>query len=790
MAEELRCRDCGKIYPENTAPTPRCCECGAALGNESPEESIDVSPWLVSSPAAATPVSPGSLIRNGLLYGHWQTNLQVPTRRWETWLGGLAWGFVALLAFRLTAVVTLESSDFGTLLSSGPPQLALTGVLLLLGTAIAGTALAAAHRLGLKPVASLASMAGLIIGLVFVNTSLMAGLPWLIGLLGLPPLLAWLGLCLGAMGTPNAPARTWRNRQCLALGLTAIVLLIVYAAAPVAVPAALLKAVPEHSPLSPILTVLNQLRLSTPAERQVLILQSSDPRQSRAAAEALIKLHDPGVVASLAPLLEDDRQEVREMAAYALGGIAEPAAAEALARALVALQTPRKSGQPPQTRNLPRCFWAAAPGSLQRGLELARSQNPTEVQVGIMLVGAGAKNSDLPELQRLLAGPDSEQQAAACTALGCLSSPAAFEALLQATRHPNIKVRHNAMLLLVRSKDPRALPALLAAASQTGGFATQILTTDLLEKRDPRIIPLLLKQVADDPHASTRQYIEQLAQMGPAAIPPLAAAASSRNPQVRKIVLGVLRASNDPRAVAAVKVCEAQVDDAWRRMELEELRYKTDQAALAEAKFREALRVGGPDLRAWAEKEFEDFCNRNHKDALGRALEDPAKPVRIAALRIIGRQWGHSYEAAIRRLLKDPDAEIRAAAVPGIKSFLQLQARRALYPQLLKDPSPAVRQATAEVLAESYDSAAAALLLKAYQQEKTPPVRAALLTALGKYQMSAPEKVLLGAAHDASPLVREAAVNALRRSDSSAARKLAAEQRAAELQRVKQQLGQ
>ena len=768
---------------------PEQCDCGAPLEAAPPEPAEDLSQWLVSTPPPATRDNPRDLIRNGLLYGHWQADLQALPRSHDAWLSGLSWGLLALLTFQVTGMTGLQGSLFGGLLSSGAPKVALWGVLPLLGTAVGGTAMAAVRRLGLKPVATIASCAGLLAGLGFTTLSLSPGLPWLVSLLILPPVLAWVGLYLGALPTRSDAARAWVRKQSVALGIVAVVGAVGYAVTPAAVPVALMRAAAPGSPAAQVVVALESLRRSTPAERQVLYLQTGDRARSQAAADAIIQSQDKNAVPHLAPLLNDERQEVREMAAYALGGLHGPESAEALARAMVAMQTPRSSGPLPVTRNLYQCFWATAPGSLQRGLQLARSGDQTDARVGAMMIASGAQSGDLPVLLQLLNGSEKDLQSCACSGLGRLREPAALDAVLKATRHANPEVRESALMVLIHSDDPRAVPTLLAAAPGTGGLATQILISNLLRDHDARVIPLLLQQIAEERNGSARYYVEQLQAMGPAAIAPLAAAATNPSPQVRKVVLGVLRQSSDSRAIAAVKACEAHMDDAWRREELEDLRWDNKNEGLAERKFVEALRVGGPDLRAWAEEEFGNFCARGHKEALARALGNSDKRVKLAALHILRKSYGATPQAPLARLLKDADPEIRAAAVPCLKDSVAAQDRPRVYASLLQDQSPLVRQATIELIGTEYGSQYVPLLLQSLKQERSPELRAAAAKALSNSHDAAAERALLAAAKDPSSVVQQAALEVLQHRQSPAAKSLVERQRAAELERVKRQLG-
>ena len=100
MPATIKCPQCDREYAGETLPER--CECGAVLSPPAAGP-VDVSQWVVSQPAPRSTAGNLTVLRNGLLCGHWQADLQAPPRRHDAWLSGLAWGLIGMMTMAVTS---------------------------------------------------------------------------------------------------------------------------------------------------------------------------------------------------------------------------------------------------------------------------------------------------------------------------------------------------------------------------------------------------------------------------------------------------------------------------------------------------------------------------------------------------------------------------------------------------------------------------------------------------------------------------------------------------------------
>ena len=89
--------------------------------------------------------------------------------------------------------------------------------------------------------------------------------------------------------------------------------------------------------------------------------------------------------------------------------------------------------------------------------------------------------------------------------------------------------------------------------------------------------------------------------------------------------------------------------------------------------------------------------------ALGRTLKDPQAEVRIAAIRALARHGANRYLRALTLMLRDPDAGVRSAALKAVTELAGQTARSSELQQelmsLLDDPDSRVRRSLFDTLA-------------------------------------------------------------------------------------------
>jgi HEAT repeat protein len=152
-------------------------------------------------------------------------------------------------------------------------------------------------------------------------------------------------------------------------------------------------------------------------------------------------------------------------------------------------------------------------------------------------------------------------------------------------------------------------------------------------------------------------------------------------------------------------------------------------------------------------------------DAMARGLRDLDAGVRIAALRGVARTRLASVLPDVVRLLRDPDAAVRARAAEALAACSS--AGRDLGPELgplLSDPDPYVRARAAGTLLGFSDGGDGRVVLGDMAASSDPEWRAAAVVALG--ELGEELGTVTGGLTDREPSVRRAAASALRGFDA------------------------
>ncbi|MCI0589968.1 MAG: HEAT repeat domain-containing protein [Planctomycetes bacterium] len=281
-------------------------------------------------------------------------------------------------------------------------------------------------------------------------------------------------------------------------------------------------------------------------------LADESPYVRSAAAYTRGKIGGPGALEDLRPLLSDPVVRVRELAALGLGFLGGEEVPGILADVL---ENSRDLSRPGD-RDHARAFAA---------LGLAMSAEPSAVA----------------SLVRALSDDREEVRCAAARALGLLEDEGAIVPLVEALRKdPSPAVRGYAASALGRSRDPRAVPALLAATSARSEEVRRAATLALGEvagPRDPGVLPRLAEFLASDRDGTTRGYaaialgevggpaaeqalLRELSQGRPRALPWAALGVGlllldEPSAEARKVLLGAFeKHGRDPRLRVALSL--------------------------------------------------------------------------------------------------------------------------------------------------------------------------------------------------------------------------------------------
>ncbi len=145
--------------------------------------------------------------------------------------------------------------------------------------------------------------------------------------------------------------------------------------------------------------------------------------------------------------------------------------------------------------------------------------------------------------------------------------------------------------------------------------------------------------------------------------------------------------------------------------------------------------------------------------ALAEAMKDPDLEVRRAAIRSLSRFHDRSTLPAFREAIRDADAEVRATAIHAVAEMKDRGAGDAVL-AALRDESPEVRHAAAEAIAELKPAGAREPLLAALR-DPNPEVRAHVVGALAQLKDPAALEGLTTALRDPKADVRARAIEAI-----------------------------
>ncbi|HEY3804922.1 MAG TPA: HEAT repeat domain-containing protein [Kofleriaceae bacterium] len=375
---------------------------------------------------------------------------------------------------------------------------------------------------------------------------------------------------------------------------------------------------------------------------------------------------EPPRVDELLDTLTDSSWTVRRAAIAGLAALGDDAVVALCAR--IATQRTNEAAVAAMVDALAASIGASATSQVA---ELLRHPNPAVVEDAVRVIGRRHATELVGVVRDFVTHANDNVAMAAIESLGVIGGTAAIDALVGAIRSRNFF---------------RTFPAMQVAA-RTG---------------DPRVVAPIAELLADDSYRL--EAARALGKTGsPLAIAPLAALLEQGGPSIMRLVAGAC--------------AELLARATWAGGDEHVAARMRDALAGMAARFAEALRGGDPAERAAIVRVLAVIGSASTLSVLEPLLDDPTlQPLALEAVRELARRdeavVGSAFASAdpliraavlpmastsraaptIRRLLADPDPEVRARACESIAGAGDTQAVPALF-ALLADPSPRVAHA-------------------------------------------------------------------------------------------------
>ncbi|MFN7915988.1 MAG: HEAT repeat domain-containing protein [Vicinamibacterales bacterium] len=458
-------------------------------------------------------------------------------------------------------------------------------------------------------------------------------------------------------------------------------------------------AMPGRGKGAPVVTPL-----PPPVPDLTALLRDREARVRRRAALAIGRSGVSDGVAPLLPVLASDADpEVRQMAAFALGLIADRSARDPLVTALA------------DPAPVVRASAAEALGAIGDA-----SAAPAIAKMASEVVASGALATPPPEAIEPARDTPAAAFRLAVVALARLKAWDAFAGLvLDPAGQPRVRWWPVAYALQ-RFEDPRGVPAMLTLLKDPQPYTRGFAAKGLGISKAPTTVAALLPLVSDGNRAVAIEAIRSLARAAdPAAAAPLLRLVrdAKTEPHVR------LEAVTALSTIHADGVYDAIID------------ILGDPSA--------AVRAAA--IRVMAQNDPEGFVT-----VLSGLDPDPNWTVRAALATALG---GLSPEAGLPRLramLSDPEPKV-LPAVLGAIARLHPDDAGAIMIEQLKASDVVIRKAAAEAIATLKPAAGPAALMDAYQRslgDSTYLARAAVLGALKSYGAETATPLLTDALRD------------------------------------------
>ena len=173
-----------------------------------------------------------------------------------------------------------------------------------------------------------------------------------------------------------------------------------------------------------------------------------------------------------------------------------------------------------------------------------------------------------------------------------------------------------------------------------------------------------------------------------------------------------------------------------------------------------AMKTGDPQIRAAAVQLATATPGREATMKCADAMEKAAPADRAALLAILGARGDAAAQPAVLGAMKDPDAEVRAAAMQAAAAIGGPGAAEALI-AVAGAKAGKDRDAAAHALGQMRGKEAGAAVAAAMKQAPDPDARATLIGVLAARRMSDQLETVMAAVADKDPAVRVAAIEAI-----------------------------
>jgi HEAT repeat protein len=202
--------------------------------------------------------------------------------------------------------------------------------------------------------------------------------------------------------------------------------------------------------------VIELYRLSGFTEKRLNQLHSRLKSRRATAARRLGRIADPEALPQLEDLLQDEKEEVREAALYALGRIGTREALEVMLDAL-------DLGDRWTQEKVAETVEEAGDESRYLLVELLRDRSPVRRTFAAEVLGRVGGLEEVAYLKEALMDEEVDVRARAADSLGKMRQPASRDALLKALKDPDWQVRSQVVKALGKIGDEDDTPRLVAA---------------------------------------------------------------------------------------------------------------------------------------------------------------------------------------------------------------------------------------------------------------------------------------------------------------------------------------
>jgi HEAT repeat protein len=345
----------------------------------------------------------------------------------------------------------------------------------------------------------------------------------------------------------------------------------------------------------------------------------------------------------------------------------------------------------------------------------------------------------VPALIAALKDPSAPVRRWAAEALRHIEAPDAFEALIAALQDEDALMRERAARALLPLRSPAAIEALVRLLRDPEG-AVQLAAAGALAFMGKPAVPRLLACLEGD----VGRPLDVLAQIkDPVATPSLVRLLQHEDPSVRSRAIGALAGMVDAQSIAALTTAVGSADETLRQEAAWALRHS--------ARIQETHGPSGevPD-----------------GNAIGRQLRDPNAQVRRAAVATLRDRGSAEPVAQLLDLVSDADDGVRTETSETLKALAGPAVVDGLV-RFLGHEGAGVRETAAELIAHFATPALADAricdALVAALADTSPGVRGAAAVALGGYREARAVPALVRLVGDPESGVQDAALHALGR---------------------------